>query len=73
MKVRNLAVTLVAGTVFSMVGAGVAQAAPWQFVGSFPTKAACEKKAKKMYKAKKIVDHACSPSHAGYNLGVEYR
>lgn len=73
MKIRTLAVTLAAGAAFGMAGAGVAQAAPWQFVGSFPTKAACEKKAQSMYKAGKIVDHGCSPSHAGYNLGVEYR
>ncbi|AGP53890.1 MULTISPECIES: hypothetical protein [Streptomyces violaceusniger group] len=73
MKFRKLAVTLTAGAAFAMAGASAAQATPWQFVGSFPTKAACEKKAQKMHKAGKIDDHYCSPSRRGYDLGVHFR
>lgn len=73
MKVRKLVATLAAGAALVMTGAGAAQAAPWQHVGSFPTKAACEKKAKEMHDAGKIKDHACSPSRRGYDLGAEFR
>jgi hypothetical protein len=73
MKIRTLAVTLAAGAAFGMAGAGVAQAEPWQFVGSFPTKAACEQEAQNLYKAGKIDDHSCSPSRSGYDLGAHFR
>lgn len=73
MKIRTLAVTLAAGAAFVMTGAGVAQAAPWQFVGSFPTKAACEQEAQNLHRAGKIDDHYCSPSRRGCDLGVHFR
>ncbi|MFF3395046.1 hypothetical protein ACFYW1_29430 [Streptomyces sp. NPDC002669] len=73
MKIRTLAVALVAGTAFGMAGAGVAQADPWQFVGSFPTKDACEQEAQKLYAEGKIDEHSCSPSRSGYDLGAHFR
>ncbi|MFF3396200.1 hypothetical protein ACFYW1_35465 [Streptomyces sp. NPDC002669] len=51
----------------------VAHADPWQFVGSFPTKDACEQEAQNLYRAGKTDHRSCSPSKSGYDLGAHFR